>query len=87
MRESAKARAVRFLAERRVLIVRVLPTSVLAYVRGDSGELRRVTWDPRHGFRCDCPAIGMCAHAHAVASVVLVGQADGRWTDVEAVIA
>ena len=87
MREDAKTRAVRLLAERRVLIVRVLPTSVLAYVRGDSGELRTVTWDPRRGFRCDCPAIGMCAHGHAVASVVLVGSTDGRWTDVEAVIA
>jgi hypothetical protein len=44
MREDARQRAVRLLAERRVLIVRVLPTSVLAYVRGDSGELRTVAW-------------------------------------------
>jgi uncharacterized Zn finger protein len=87
MRENARTRAIRLLAEGRVLIVRVLPTSVLAYVRGDSGELRTVTWDPRRGFRCDCPAIGMCAHGHAVSSVVLVGSADGRWTDVQAVIA
>ncbi len=86
-RENAKARAVRLLTERRVLITRVLPTSVAAFVRGDSGELRTVTSDPRRGFRCDCPAIGPCAHAHAVASVVLGGQTDGRWTDVEAVIA
>ena len=84
-REDARARAVRLLAERRVLITRVLSTSVLAYVRGDSGELRTVTWDPRRGFRCDCPAIGMCAHGHAVASVDLVGSTDGRWTDVKRV--
>jgi uncharacterized Zn finger protein len=71
-REDARTRAVRLLGERRVLIVRVLPKSALAYVRGDSGELRTVTWDPRRGFRCDCPAIGFCAHGHAVASVVLV---------------
>ena len=71
-RESARARAMRLLAERRVLITRVLPTSVLAYVRGDSGELRTVTWDPRRGWRCSCPAIGLCAHGHAVASVVAV---------------
>lgn len=77
-REDARARAVRLLAERRVLITRVLPTAVLAYVRGDSGELRTVTWDPRHGFRCDCPAIGLCAHGHAVASVVLVGSNEGQ---------
>jgi len=82
-RENARDRAVRLLAERRVLITRVLPTSVLGYVRGDSGELRTVTWDPRRGFRCDCPAIGMCAHGHAVASVVLVGSNDGRLTDVK----
>jgi uncharacterized Zn finger protein len=86
-REDARTRAVRLLAERRVLLTRVLPTLVLAYVRGDSGELPTVTWDPRRGFRCDCPAIGMCAHGHAVASVVLVGSTGGRWTDVEAVIA
>jgi hypothetical protein len=71
-RESARDRAMRLLAERCILITRVLPTSVLAYVRGDSGELRKVTWDPRRGFRCDCPAIGLCAHGHAVASVVVV---------------
>lgn len=76
-RESARDRAIRLLGERRVLIVRVLPTSVLAYVRGDSSELRTVTWDPGRGFRCDCPAIGMCAHGHAVASVVLVGSNEG----------
>jgi hypothetical protein len=83
-RKSARDRAVDLLAERRVLIVRVLPTSVRAYVRGDSGELRTVTWDPRQGFRCDCPAIGMCAYGHAVASVVLVGSTEGWWTDMEA---
>jgi hypothetical protein len=66
------------LAERRVLITRVLPTSVLAYVRGDSGELRTVTWDPRRRFRRDCPAIGMCAHGHAVASVVVVPPASAQ---------
>ena len=87
MREDARARAVRLLAERRVLIARVLPTSVLAYVRGDSGELRTVNWDPRRGFRCSCPAVGFCSHGHAVASVVLVGSTSGRWTDAEAVIA
>jgi uncharacterized Zn finger protein len=75
-REGARDRAVRLLAERRVLITRVLPTSVRAFVRGDSGELREVTWDSRHGWACSCPAIGLCAHGHAVASVVLVGSTD-----------
>lgn len=62
------------------MVVRVLQTSALAYVRGDSGELREVSWDPRRGWRCSCPAIGFCAHGHAVASVVVVasgGAIDG----------
>lgn len=71
-REDARARAARLLTERRVMIVRVLQTSALAFVRGDSGELREVSWDPRRGWRCSCPAIGFCAHGHAVASVVAV---------------
>jgi hypothetical protein len=71
-RENARSRAVRLLAERRVMVLRVLPTSVLAMVRGDSGELREVRWDPRRGWSCSCPAVGLCAHGHAVASVVLV---------------
>jgi hypothetical protein len=54
------------------MIVRVLPTSALAFVRGDSGELREVTWDRLRGWRCSCPARGFCAHGHAVASVVVV---------------
>ena len=72
MRENARVRAVRLLTERRVMIVRVLQTSALAFVRGDSGGLREVSWDPRRGWRCSCPAIGFCAHGHAVASVVVV---------------
>jgi hypothetical protein len=85
-RESAKTRAMRLLAERRVMIVRVLPTSVRALVRGDSGEIREVTWDSRHGWACSCPAIGLCAHGHAVASVVVVppGSAQWLWDDSEA---
>jgi uncharacterized Zn finger protein len=71
-RENARTRAERLLVQRRVMILRVLPTSVLAMVRGDSGELREVRWNPRRGFRCSCPAIGACAHGHAVASVVVV---------------
>jgi uncharacterized Zn finger protein len=71
-RENAKTRAVRLLTERRVMIHRVSTASVLAQVRGDSGELREVRWDPRRGWSCSCPAIGLCAHGHAVASVVVV---------------
>ena len=77
-RENASAKARRLLTERRVMILRVLPTSVLAMVRGNSGELREVRWDPRHGWSCTCPAIGFCAHGHAVASVVVVPPASAQ---------
>ncbi len=72
MRENARIRAIRFLTERRVMVLHVDTEGVLAHVRGDSGELREVRWDPRRGWSCSCPAIGLCAHGHAVASVVLV---------------
>jgi uncharacterized Zn finger protein len=78
MREHARARAARLLTERRVMILRVRPTSVLAMVRGDSGELREVRWDPRRGWSCSCPAVGFCAHGHAVASVVVVPPATAQ---------
>lgn len=68
------------------MIVHASPTSVLAVVRGDSGSLREVRWDPRRGFSCSCPAIGQCAHGFAVASVVLVPGNAERWTDLESLI-
>lgn len=65
------------------MIAAVRPGAVQAYVRGDSGELREVVWDPRQGWRCSCPAIGFCSHSHAVASVVVVppaaAQGLGAW--------
>lgn len=86
MREDARTRARRLLSERRVMVVHASPSSVLAVVRGDSGSLREVRWDPRRGWSCSCPAIGFCAHGHAVASVVLVPSNGDRWTDLEDLI-
>jgi uncharacterized Zn finger protein len=86
MRENARTRAMRLLTERRVMIVHASPRSVLAVVRGDSGSLREVRWDPRRGFSCSCPAVGICAHGHAVASVVVVPSNEDRWTDIEGLI-
>src|SRR5262245_61697010 len=74
-RENAGARALRFLAEGRVMILTVRSTSVLAHVRGDSGSIREVTWDALRGWRCTCPAVGPCGHGMAVAQVVVVSQA------------
>jgi uncharacterized Zn finger protein len=84
-REDARTRARRLLAERRVMVVHAGPRSVLAVVRGDSGSVREVRWDPRRGWSCTCPAIGLCAHGHAVASVVLV-PSEGAWIDVEGLL-
>jgi uncharacterized Zn finger protein len=86
MRENARDRAMRLLTERRVMIVHAGPRSVLAVVRGDSGSLREVRWDPRRGWSCTCPAIGFCSHGHAVASVVVVPSDGDRWTDLESLI-
>jgi uncharacterized Zn finger protein len=80
-REDARTRARRFLAEGRVMIVRAGPSGTLGVVRGDSGALRRVTWTPGRGWRCDCPAMQQCAHGFAVASVVLTEQSPGGWVD------
>ena len=78
-RENARARAIRFLAERRVMVLRVDTEGVLAHVRGDSGVIREVRWEPQRGWTCSCPAIGFCGHGHAVASVVLVPSDAERW--------
>jgi uncharacterized Zn finger protein len=78
-RENARDRARRLLTERRVMVLHVNTKGVLAHVRGDSGEIREVRWDPRRGWSCTCPAIGFCAHGHAVASVVLIPSDPDRW--------
>ena len=56
---------------RRVMIVRVLPTSALAYVRGDSGELREVSWDR---------AAGGGAHARRSASAPTATPSHRSWS-------
>ena len=83
VREDARTRARSLLAERRVMVIHASPRSVLAVVRGDSGSLREVRWDPGRSWYYSCPAIGLCAHGHAVASVVLVPSNEERWTDLE----
>jgi hypothetical protein len=86
VRENAAAKARRLLAESRVMVVRAGSDGLLALVRGDTGVLREVTWDAEHGFRCDCPAIGPCAHGRAVAAVVLIPPGAGSWTNVASLI-
>lgn len=83
-REDSRARAIRFLTEARVCILRVSTDDVLGVVRGDSGSMRTVQWSRDGGWRCDCPALGPCAHGRAVAAVVVVEQVPGRWIDLGA---
>jgi hypothetical protein len=71
-RENAPTRALRFLVEGRLMIRHVGLDLVDACVRGDSGVLRRVTFDPS-GWSCTCPARSdRCAHVLAVKTVVVV---------------
>lgn len=62
-RESVDAKALRYIAEKRVLIRRVEGRDVDAEVRGGQ------TWyvqRRRGGWRCDCPTFGRCCHLTAV---------------------
>jgi hypothetical protein len=67
------------LVESRVRIADVRLGAVLAYVRGDSGELREVRWDPRRGWSCNLPGPRVLRNGHAVASVVVVPPRAGRF--------
>jgi uncharacterized Zn finger protein len=82
-RENAQAKATRLLTEARVSIVRVDDRGTLAFVKGDSGMMRRVTFDGAQ-WRCDCPALGYCSHGIAVARVVVV---PGAWISAPDVLA
>ncbi len=62
-RESVQAKALRYIAERRVHIRRVALREVEAEVRG--GETYFVTRG-RGGWLCDCKAVGNCCHLTAV---------------------
>jgi len=68
LRESAPAKARRYLTDGRVVIRRITPRTVMAQVRGD-GEMYTVTGDPA-GWSCTCPARGRCCHQLAVGLVV-----------------
>jgi hypothetical protein len=71
MREDARARAKRLLAEGRVTIRRIGPDGILARVRGDSAREYLVAWDPA-GWACPCDAAIRCSHIIAVQLVVVL---------------
>lgn len=69
MREDLRAKADRLLTSGRVFVHAVDRSGVRATVLGDTG-VRSVTFDGR--WRCDCPALTVCSHATAVATVAVV---------------
>lgn len=67
-RESAAAKAARYLSEARLTVLRVVPGEVDATCRGD-GAVYAVTYR-RGGWHCTCEARGRCAHLLALGLVV-----------------
>ena len=74
--ESVTGKAARYLAEGRVLIVRVDDDLVDARVRGDSGTYM-VRRDPA-GWWCSCPAPGQCSHIAALKLVTIIATSKER---------
>jgi uncharacterized Zn finger protein len=71
-RESADAKAARYLREGRLLVTRVDGDSVEAECRG-SGEVYALGHDPARpgGWWCSCPAPRGCCHLVALESVTV----------------
>jgi hypothetical protein len=69
VRENARAKGARYLAEHRLTVLRVDRERVEAECRG-GGAVYRLGW--REGvWRCDCPALGRCSHLHALQAVTV----------------
>ncbi len=65
MRESAEAKARRYLCESRLCVLRVDAERVEATCKG-SGALYRLGWSAARGWFCNCAARGRCAHLIAL---------------------
>ena len=74
MRENAASKARRYLAEGRVVLVRVTDSTALARVRG-GGAVHTVSASPAF-WSCSCPAKGRCAHELALGLVVAIPRAE-----------
>jgi hypothetical protein len=70
VRESAFVKARRLLTEARLTVVSISPDAIAATCRGDSGHVYRCGWKAGRWY-CECPAIGSCSHAQALALVTL----------------
>ena len=71
-RESAAAKARRYLVEGRVVLARVTDDEAVAQIRGD-GAIHSVVARSAY-WSCTCPAYGRCAHLLAVGLVIAVGR-------------
>lgn len=70
MRETAAAKARRYITEGRLVILEVSENRIQAFCRGD-GAIWRPQWTP-FGWECDCPARSHnCAHLLALRLVTV----------------
>jgi hypothetical protein len=70
-RESAAAKAARYLAEARLIVTAVDGDHVAAWCRGD-GEVYHCGHEPGRGWHCTCPArTDGCAHLAALRLVTI----------------
>lgn len=69
MRENAQAKGLRYLSEHRLTVFRVDAERVEAECRG-GGAVYRLGWQEGRWY-CDCPALGTCAHLHALRAVTV----------------
>jgi hypothetical protein len=69
-RETIAAKSARYLAEGRLIIIRVDGDLVSATCRGD-GEVYKLGHHVRRGWWCECPARGDCCHLKALRLVTI----------------
>lgn len=71
MRESARDRGRRLVAEARLILRRVDDVEILALCRGDSGRMHELGYHPSGGWWCDCEARTTCGHLVALQLVTI----------------
>jgi hypothetical protein len=72
-RENAASKALRLLTSGRVAVRHWSPTRGEAFVRGDSGVIRHVTYSDGV-WLCGCECRGACSHVRAVQQVTEVSR-------------
>lgn len=72
-RESAHDKGRRYLVEGRLTVRAATGDAVVAFTRGDSGELYHTCWTRPGGWSCNCPArTDRCAHLVALRLITVV---------------